>query len=151
MPAISLRPFLGTIICSLLLACSDSDSPATAASTGVTATGENSENCLNSDLVLHNTLVYTSNDRQWTAEAVAVAGDRIVYVGDNAGVQNYLCGSARQLDLSGSVVYAGFTDSHQHLEGVGRREKTLSLFGIPTLAETVAAIAEFAAGVPAGW
>ncbi len=134
----------------LLIACGDSnpnqDTATNAASTGTA----NVSGCNNADLVLYNTSVYTSNDAQWTAEAVAVSGDRIVYVGDNAGVEQYRCGSATQLDLGGSTVYAGFTDSHQHLEGVGRRTKTLSLFGIPTLQETVAAIEEFAATVPAG-
>ncbi|MGB4246191.1 MAG: amidohydrolase, partial [Pseudohongiellaceae bacterium] len=54
------------------------------------------------------------------------------------------------IDLSGKTVFAGFTDSHQHLEGVGRRTKTLSLFGIGTLTETVQTIADWAATVPDG-
>lgn len=137
------------LISSLLLGCGDSDTAPLASQPN--ASGQQaSGNCLDADLVLHNTRVYTSDDSQWTAEAVAVVGDRIVYVGDNDGVGDYLCGTARELDLAGNVVYAGFTDSHQHLEGVGRREKTLSLFGIPTLGETIAAIEEFANGVPAG-
>lgn len=138
-----------SLVCSLLIACGDNSSQPT---TDTPAVSQNpvSEGCSAADLVLFNTTVYTSNDDQWTAEAVAVLGDRIVYVGDNAGADQYRCGSARELDLSGNTVYAGFTDSHQHLEGVGRRTKTLSLFGIPTLRETVAAIEEFAANVPAG-
>lgn len=108
------------------------------------------DDCQAADLVLHNTQVYTSNDNQWTAEAVAVLNGRIIFVGDNSGVSQYLCGNAEILDLSGHTVFAGFTDSHQHLEGIGRRTKTLSLFGIPTLSETVAAIAAWAESVPEG-
>jgi len=104
--------------------------------------------CQEASLVLHNTRVYTSNDEQWTAEAVAVLGDRIVYVGDNDGIGRYLCGDAEILGLAGNTVFAGFTDSHQHLEGIGRRTKTLSLFGIPTLTETVAAIEAWAENIP---
>ncbi|MCC3862669.1 amidohydrolase, partial [Emcibacteraceae bacterium Y4] len=59
-------------------------------------------------------------------------------------------GEADIMDMSGKYVYAGFTDSHQHVEGVGKRPKTLSLFGISTLKETVDAIEAFAANVPAG-
>ena len=81
---------------------------------------------------------------------MVVRGDRIIYVGDNGGAAAYMCGDANIMDLSGSTVYAGFTDSHQHLEGVGRRTKTLSLFGIPSLSETVAAIADWAANIPDG-
>lgn len=130
----------------LLAACSD-NSPASSASP---VASSHSQECMPADLVIHNTSIYTSNDDQWSAEAVAVRGDRIIYVGDNDGAASYMCGDASVMDLSGRTVYAGFTDSHQHLEGVGRRTKTLSLFGIPTLSETVAAIEVWAADIPDG-
>ncbi len=107
-------------------------------------------NCEPADLVLRNTTIYTANDEQWTAEAVAVRGQRIVFVGSNADAERYSCGEANVIDLAGKTVFAGFTDSHQHLEGVGRRTKTLSLFGIPTLQETVATIADWAETIPDG-
>ena len=128
----------------MLIACGESEQPA--AEMANEAGGE----CLAADMVLHNTTIYTANDAQWTAEAAAVLGDKIVFVGSNADVAAYMCGDAQIMDMSGKYVYAGFTDSHQHVEGVGQRPKTLSLFGISTLAETVSAIEEFAAGVPAG-
>lgn len=106
--------------------------------------------CLKADLVLHNTTIYTVNERQWTAQAVAVLGDKIVSVGSNESVKAYMCGSAKVIDLAGKTVYAGFTDSHQHIEGVGRRTKTLSLFGIPSLKETVQSIQDWAKTVPEG-
>lgn len=126
-----------------LTACSEPATPR------VTATTTDSA-CLAADLVLHNTTIYTANEAQWTAQAAAVQDGRIVFVGSEAEVQPYLCGGAQVLDLAQRTVFAGFTDSHQHLEGVGRRTKTLSLFGIPTLRETVTAIEAFAATVPAG-
>ena len=106
--------------------------------------------CEAADMVLHNTTIYTANDDQWTAEAVAILGDKIIFVGSNADAGLYMCGDAKIMDMSGKYVFAGFTDSHQHLEGVGKRTKTLSLFGIATLAQTVSAIEEFAANVPDG-
>ncbi len=108
------------------------------------------QSCEPADLVLHNTTIYTANDARWTVEAVAVMDGRIVAVGSNADIAPYACGDAEVLDMSGATVFAGFTDSHQHLEGIGRRTKTLSLFGIPTLQETVAAIEDWAANIPAG-
>lgn len=108
------------------------------------------QECLDADLVMHNTTVYTSNDQLWTAEAVASLGDKIIFVGSNDGAASYMCGSANIIDMAGKTVFAGFTDSHQHLEGVGRRTKTLSLFGIPTLAETVQTIADWAENIPDG-
>ncbi|MCI5106688.1 MAG: amidohydrolase [Pseudomonadales bacterium] len=132
----------------LLVACSDSNQPDN--STAAAPAASQSTTCQAADLVLYNTTVYTSDEQQWTAEAVASLGERIVFVGSNEDVQDYLCGDARSFDLAGHAVYAGFTDSHQHLEGVGRRTKTLSLFGIPTLQETVAAIADWADTIDEG-
>jgi len=61
-----------------------------------------------------------------------------------------MCASTKILDMKGNTVFAGFTDSHQHLEGVGKRTKTLSLFGIPTLKETVISIQHWSQKVPDG-
>ena len=108
----------------------------------------NITNCLEADLVLHNTTVYTANDQQWTANAVASLDDKIVFVGSNEDAKPYMCGSARIINMAGNTVYAGFTDGHQHLEGVGRRTKTLSLFGIPSLQETVARIQTWSQTIP---
>ena len=100
--------------------------------------------------MLYNTTIYTSNADQWTAEAVASKDGQIVFVGSNTEAEEYMCGSVQALDLEGRTVYAGFTDSHQHLEGVGRRTKTLSLFGIGALQETVQTIEDWAANIPEG-
>lgn len=146
----SLALTLGMPFLLALAACSDnSSSPAPDSDQAQLGDGP-ANSCEAADLVLHNTQVYTANEAQWTAEAVASKDGKIVFVGTNADVQPYLCEGATILDLSGRTVFAGFTDSHQHLEGVGKRSKTLSLFGIPTLSETVATIEEWAATVPAG-
>jgi len=129
----------------LLAACSEESSN----SNNIESTAASTD-CAAADLVLHNTSVYTSNENQWTAEAVASKDGKIVFVGSDAEAQEYMCDSARVIDLAGRTVFAGFTDSHQHLEGVGKRTKTLSLFGIPTLQETVQTIEDWAANIPEG-
>ncbi|OFE12394.1 amidohydrolase [Pseudohongiella acticola] len=129
---------------SLLVACSDNSPPTSA----IVASSD--EQCDAADLVLHNTTVYTANDAQWTADAVASKDGRIVFVGSNTDARRYMCGSANVIDMAGNTVYAGFTDSHQHLEGIGRRTKTLSLFGIATLQETVQTIENWADTIPEG-
>ena len=90
-----------------------------------------SRECPESNLLLHNTVVYTADARQEKAEALAIRGDRIVFVGSEEEAGAWACGAAEARDLKGSFVFPGFTDAHQHLEGVGRRTRTLSLFGIP--------------------
>jgi hypothetical protein len=122
----------------MLVSCTKSD---------VSASATLSE-CIRADMVLYNTKIYTANDAQWTAEATAVLGDKIIFVGTNAEAVNYMCGGAQIMNMAGKYVYAGFTDSHQHVEGVGQRPKTLSLFGIKSLKETVDAIKAFSIKVP---
>src|SRR6266849_8271072 len=82
------------------------------------------------DLVFTNGNIYTANEKQPRAEAVAVKGDRIVFVGSNAAAKNYEGPATRIVDLRGATMLPGMTDAHQHLEGVGFREMTLNLEGI---------------------
>ena len=56
------------------------------------------------DLVLKNGNIYTVNERQPRAEAVAVKGDRIVFVGSNRDAQKYVAKSTRVIDLRGNTV-----------------------------------------------
>ena len=75
------------------------------------------DSCSKSDLLLENAVVYTADDEQWSAEAVAIRGDRIVFVGSAKEANQWRCGAAGVIDLEGATVFPGFTDSHQHLEG----------------------------------
>ena len=92
------------------------------------------------DLVFINGNIYTANDKQPHAEAVAVRGDRIVFVGSNAGVKKYQGAKTRVIDLHGATVLPGLADAHHHLEGVGFREMTLNLEGITTLEDFLARV-----------
>ncbi|HKQ99438.1 MAG TPA: amidohydrolase [Pyrinomonadaceae bacterium] len=85
------------------------------------------------DLVFKNGIVYTVNERQPRAEAVAIKGNRIIFVGSNADVRKYEGKATRVVDLKGKVVVPGLTDSHYHLFGVGLREMTLNLEGTTSL------------------
>lgn len=87
------------------------------------------------DLVFKNGQIYTVNERQPRAEAIAVKGSRIIFVGSNAGVRRYEGKSTRVFDLKGKTVVPGMTDSHYHLYGVGQREMTLNLEGTTSLAD----------------
>jgi len=46
--------------------------------------------------------------------ALAVAGDRLVFVGDEAGVDAYVGAATRTVDARGRLVLPGFHDSHVH-------------------------------------
>jgi predicted amidohydrolase YtcJ len=87
------------------------------------------------DLVFRGGTVYTVSERQPTVEAIAVTGDRIVFVGSNAAVARWVGPRTRVVELGGRVVVPGLTDAHYHLLGVGEREVTLNLEGTRSLDE----------------
>ena len=92
------------------------------------------------DIVFKNGNVYTANDKAPQAQAIAVKADRIVFVGTNDAAQKYVGANTRVVDLHGSTVLPGFTDSHQHLSGVGQREMTLNLEGTTSLGDLLAKV-----------
>jgi predicted amidohydrolase YtcJ len=53
------------------------------------------------------------------AEAVVTAGDRIAYVGDNAGARAYAHAGAEETDLGGAFVVPGFVEAHNHMISYG--------------------------------
>ncbi len=66
------------------------------------------------DYVLTNGKIYTVNEQQPWAEAVAVKGRDIVYVGDNAGAQAFIGDDTIVADLGGKLMLPGFIDTHNH-------------------------------------
>src|SRR3954454_5182412 len=86
--------------------------------------------------------IYTMNERQPRAEAIAVKGDRIIFVGSNGEAKKFQTNGARTVDLAGKTVTPGLTDSHCHIFGIGERELTLNLEGTNTLEEFLAKVKE---------
>ena len=94
------------------------------------------------DLVLKNATVYTVDDQTPKAEAIAIKGDRILFVGSSADVARFEGAATRVQDLAGAVVVPGLADAHYHLSGVGEREMTLNLEGTSTKAAFLAKVKE---------
>jgi predicted amidohydrolase YtcJ len=86
--------------------------------------------------------IYTMNERQPRAEAIAVKGDRIVFVGSNADAKKYQSAETKTVDLAGKTVVPGLTDSHCHIFGIGEREMNLNLEGANTLKDFLARVKE---------
>jgi len=103
-------------------------------------------------LLLKNANVYTVDDSKPHAEAVAVGGDTIVFVGSNADAAAYAGPNTRVLDLNGATVLPGLTDSHYHFLGVGARELEFNLEGTKGLDDFLAKIkARIAQHKPGDW
>jgi predicted amidohydrolase YtcJ len=101
-------------------------------------------------LLLIDANIYTGGDDNTSHEALAIKNGVFSFIGSNDAASRWVCGARQVVSLDGSTVFPGFTDSHQHLEGIGRRTKTLSLFGTNTLEQTVTEIAGWAAQIPTG-
>jgi len=90
-------------------------------------------NVESADVVFKNANIYTVNRRQPRAQAIAVKGSRIIFVGSDLAVRKYEGRGTRVVDLKGATVVPGMTDSHCHLMGIGQREMTLNLEGTTSL------------------
>lgn len=86
--------------------------------------------------------IYTMNERQPRAEAIAVKEARIVFVGSNAEAKKRQTAETKTIDLAGKTVVPGLTDSHCHIFGIGEREMNLNLEETNTLEAFLAKVKE---------
>src|SRR5437868_13211595 len=86
--------------------------------------------------------IYTVNEKQPHAQAIAIKTDRIAFVGSNAEAEKFRGDNTRVIDLHGHAVFPGFTDSHCHIFGIGEREMNLNLEGTNTLGDFLARVKE---------
>jgi len=100
-------------------------------------------------LILYGGDVHTMDPSQPHATAVAVAGDTIVAVGDDATVRALARPATRTIDLAGKSVTPGLVDAHCHLYGLGVDLENVSIRQLDSEAATVARIAEAAKQRPA--
>lgn len=70
------------------------------------------------ELVLSNAYVYTADDARSIAEAVAISGGTIVYVGTTAGVAPYIGEGTVLRDMGGAMIMPGIHDMHIHALGI---------------------------------
>ena len=69
------------------------------------------------DLIVVNAKIYTVDDAQPRAEALAVRGDRFVAVGANADIRAMAGPGTQLIDAHGMTVTPGFIDCHVHVDG----------------------------------
>ena len=102
------------------------------------------------DMIFLNGNIYTVNDAQPHAEAIAIKGERILFVGSNDDAKKYSSAATRTIDLHGKTVLPGLTDSHYHILGVGERELHLNLEGTRSLNVFLAKVKERVIKTPPG-
>ncbi len=102
------------------------------------------------DLVLSGGRVWTGNTEQPWAQAVAVSGDSIVFVGSNRVANRFVGAETEVVDASGKMVLPGFIDSHIHFLGGGFGLSSVQLRDADSPEEFIRRIGEFAKTVEPG-
>ena len=92
------------------------------------------------DLIVHNARVYTVDANDAIAEAVAVAGDRIVAVGTNPDILKLRGDGTRMIDGRGAAVVPGLHDAHGHFAGLGESLQTVDLRGTVSYDDLIARV-----------
>jgi len=110
------------------------------------------------DFVLEGAEVYTVDAARTWAEAVAIRGDEIVYVGSSDGATHYVGPRTRVVNLAGKMVLPGFQDAHVHPLWAGVEQLNCMLYDVQTREAYARTVAECAASRPkepwihgAGW
>jgi len=99
-------------------------------------------------LIIENAAVYTVDDANPTAEAVAVRGNRVAFVGSNQDTSSYKAPHTRVVDAGGCTLMPGFIDSHFHLMWGAIGLADAQLFDVRSMPELERALSEQAASNP---
>lgn len=103
------------------------------------------------DMVIHNGKIVTIDEEQPRAEAVAIAGETILFVGSNADVLAYIdAARTKVIDAQGRLITPGFNDAHIHFLQGGRAMLEVDLNDADTLAQVQERVKQRAAELPAG-
>ena len=109
--------------------------------------------CINQrvNLIVHHAQIFTVNNEFSVAEAMAIQDGKIVAIGNNDDIlKAYKSDSV--VNANGASVYPGFIDAHAHFLGYGQSLYTVDLMFVPTWAEAIARVKDFAAKHPGtGW
>ena len=100
------------------------------------------------DVILKNASVYTLNSSRPWAEAVAITGGRVVFVGKNSKAGNYQVEKTKVIDLAGRMVLPGFQDSHVHLVSGGVELGQCNLNDLQTKQEILARVQSYSEAYP---
>jgi len=103
---------------------------------------------MKADIVIQNAAVYTVDDKNPTADAVAIVGNRIVFVGDNAGATHLIGADTRVIDGGGRTLLPGIIDTHFHLQWGSNGLYGAQLHDVETLAELTDALRTWADANP---
>jgi predicted amidohydrolase YtcJ len=94
------------------------------------------------DLVVTGARIYTATPEHTYAQALAVRDDRIVFVGSNSGVAEWIGPQTKTESLHGELVLPGLIDSHIHATGI----VDLDVCDLKSEPKNLAALTDFVRG-----
>ncbi|MXU65180.1 amidohydrolase [Oceanomicrobium pacificus] len=100
------------------------------------------------DLIFQNGTIITMDPDAPSAEAVAIAGNEIIYVGDRAGADAIVGDGTETIDLNGRTLMPGFVSGHDHLIASTWVNAGVQLYEANSLEEALKLIADYAAANP---
>ncbi|MBX2970489.1 MAG: amidohydrolase [Cyclobacteriaceae bacterium] len=100
--------------------------------------------------VILNAVIWTGDQSNPSAQAMAIAGDSLLAVGNNAEIEKYKGPNTEVIDLNGAFVTPGFIDCHVHFLTGGFNLSGVQLRDAKTKEEFISRIKAFAETVPAG-
>ncbi len=100
------------------------------------------------DIIIRNGKVLTMDDANPRAEALAIAGNKIVAVGSEADVAALSGPATRVIDAGGGTVLPGFNEAHLHIFGGSVELSELSLFRVKGFDALKQKVLEYAAANP---
>ena len=106
--------------------------------------------CPPADLILFNGALHTQNRRRPEARALAVAGRRIIAVGDDEQIMPLGDRHTEQIDLAGRSVLPGLTDAHCHFYEWALNRRQLDLTTAASLEDLCRRVTAAAQRQPAG-
>lgn len=99
------------------------------------------------DVILLNAEIITMNADQPSAQAIALAGDRIVALGSDQQIAALADASTRRVDLGGRTVIPGLIDAHAHaIRGGQTYAMETYLYDVTSLPEAFTRLQQAAAG-----
>jgi hypothetical protein len=102
------------------------------------------------DLIVTNARIYTVDDGHPIADAMAVRGGKVQFVGSTGAAMALRGASTRVIDLAGRTVIPGMVDAHGHVDNLGLALRTVDLTGTTSYDEVIARVAARAKTAPPG-
>ncbi|HET8926022.1 MAG TPA: amidohydrolase [Candidatus Acidoferrum sp.] len=114
------------------------------------AAGTAAQQPASADLVILHGHVWTVDHAHPEAEALAIAGSRIVAVGSDAEIAKWIGPATKEFDAQNKTVLPGFIDSHVHFSSGGGEISSVQLRDAATPQEFARRIGEQAKKLPKG-